>query len=281
MLTRSFCHLPTIGLKTEVRLWEAGLRDWSDFADRAGEALPAHRLPALQEAVAESERRLAENDVEFFARKLPASELWRLFPSCRDSVAYVDIETTGVGRGQDHITAIALYDGRTARTYVHGRNLADFARDILDYKLLVTFNGRCFDVPFIERELGVTLTQAHVDLRFLLKALGHRGGLKKVEKEFGLGRDDLDGVNGYFAVLLWKEFRSTGDERALETLLAYNVLDVLSLETLLVHAYNESLARTPFAGQGLEVPLPEAVPANPHAPCLEIVDRLRQRHRLF
>lgn len=43
---------------------------------------------------------------------------------------------------------------------------------------------------------------------------------------------------GFFAVLLWQEFQQTGNIKALETLLVYNIEDVVNLETLMVLAYN-------------------------------------------
>jgi hypothetical protein len=43
-------------------------------------------------------------------------------------------------------------------------------------------------------------------------------------------------------VLLWEEYRKSRNERALETLLAYNVQDTMNLETLLIYAFNRKLA---------------------------------------
>jgi len=43
--------------------------------------------------------------------------------------------------------------------------------------------------------------------------------LKFCEKALGLDRGDLDGVDGYFAVLLWRDYQKKHNEKALETLL--------------------------------------------------------------
>jgi len=56
-------------------------------------------------------------------------------------------------------------------------------------------------------------------LRYVLKSLGYSGGLKSCEKALGLDRGDLDGVDGYFAVLLWRDYQKKHNEKALETLL--------------------------------------------------------------
>ena len=77
------------------------------------------------------------------------------------------------------ITTVALYDGAVIRTYVRGENLDKFPAGVAQYDLLVTFNGRCFDVPFCEAQFpGLRLDQTHIDLRYVLRSLGYRGGLK-------------------------------------------------------------------------------------------------------
>jgi uncharacterized protein YprB with RNaseH-like and TPR domain len=200
-----------------------------------------------------------------------------MFADFQHSVAYVDIETTGLGGPGDYITTIALYDGESVFTYVHGDNLNDFRDDLYKYKLLVTYNGKGFDIPFIRSYLGIPVNHAHIDLRFVLASLGYRGGLKGCEKQFGLDREELEGVDGFFAVLLWWDFQRHGNDKALQTLLAYNVLDVINLETLMVRAYNLKLSGTPFEETRR---LPESQPAgNPFVADMETVERLRGGYR--
>lgn len=240
MLESCFCHLPGVGPAFCRKLEEAGINTWAEALARP---LPcgAARQKELRGLVALSAERLAAGDARWFSARLKAAEQWRLFPHFQDGAAYVDIETTGLHQ-DDCITSIALYDGARVRVYVRGRNLEDFADDILAYRLLVTWNGRSFDAPLLRRTLRIPLDDpaaghlAHLDLLPVFRALGLRGGLKKVERALGVGRHELDGVDGFTAVLLWREFERTGDERALETLLAYNAADVLSLEFLARYA---------------------------------------------
>lgn len=119
MLRRTFCHVPGVGIKAEQRLWADGVVSWDAIA-RNDLALAAARRAKLSRHLEESQRQLAAHNAAFFAETMPASEHWRLYPEFRDSVAYVDIETTGLGGPGDHITTIALYDGRSIRHYVHG-----------------------------------------------------------------------------------------------------------------------------------------------------------------
>jgi uncharacterized protein YprB with RNaseH-like and TPR domain len=183
----------------------------------------------------------------------------------------VDIETTGLGPYAS-ITTAALYDGTRLRTYVQGQNLDQFAHDIAAYAVVVTFNGKSFDVPILERSLPVTMPRAHIDLLHVLRGLGLKGGLKNVEKALGLQRPGMAEVDGSTAVLLWNEYRHRQNPKALETLLAYNSYDVINLHTLVVHAHNANVKRTPF-GPRHQLPTPVA-PAVPFAHDPDLIARL-------
>ena len=108
------------------------------------------------------------------------------------------------------------------------------------------------------------LNHSHIDLRYVLRSLGYSGGLKGCEHQLGLDRGDLEGVDGFFAVLLWNEFQRSGDKRVLETLLAYNIEDAINLEMLMVMAYNLKLKETPFeVTHELELPVRPEIPFKP------------------
>lgn len=277
MIRNTFCHVPGIGLHTEEKLWDAGILSWDDVLSPGSPAgsLKPGRLRSLAYHLARSDSCLAAGDCRYFDDLLPSHQAWRFFPDFRSSVAYLDIETTGMGNDADHITTIALYDGRSIRCYIHGQNLEQFEEDIRSYSLVVTYNGKTFDLPFIRRDRRIPMDQAHIDLRYVLKSLGYRGGLKGCERQLGIHRDDLDGVDGLFAVWLWEDFARNGSEYALETLLAYNVMDVVTLETLMVIAYNEKLRSTPFEStHRLPEPDRPELPYQAHRPT---IDRIRDR----
>jgi uncharacterized protein YprB with RNaseH-like and TPR domain len=273
MLENTFCHVPGIGYKTEQRLWQSGILSWRDALSSQAPLLSESRSASLRRAIRRSVDHLDNSDARHFANSLPSREHWRMFPQFRDSVAYLDIETTGLGGPSDYVTTIALYDGEAVHTYVRGQNLEAFATDITDYRLIVTYNGKCFDVPFVLNDLGVALDQAHIDLRYVLASLGYRGGLKGCERQLGIDRGDLADVDGYFAVQLWRDYEHSGDQRSLETLLAYNVLDVINLERLMVLAYNLKLYGTPFEQSHLLAEPPQRM--NPFRADLETIYRLK------
>ncbi|MFQ5735668.1 MAG: ribonuclease H-like domain-containing protein [Thermodesulfobacteriota bacterium] len=274
MLKNTFCHIPGIGINSERRLWGRGVRSWEGSFDTTLEPGCRTSRESFRGYVRESIGRLEESDSAYFARLLPSREQWRLFPEFRDSTAYLDIETNGFMGPRGYITAISVYDGETVRTYVRGRNLDDFKEDIKRYKVVVTYNGKCFDLPFIESHMGVDMRRlAHIDLRFILRDLGFKGGLKGCEKVLGIDRGELDGVDGYTAVLLWKDFRWHNNEKALETLLAYNILDVVNLEPLAVIAYNMKLDGTPFS-ESHRISMPAGPGPLPFKPDVRTVERI-------
>jgi uncharacterized protein YprB with RNaseH-like and TPR domain len=276
LIKKTFCHIPGVSVRFEHILWEMGVHSWDCFLDSAEIPVSAGRLRDITHYLHKSMKHVDYPDPGFFAKSLPSRHHWRLFAAFRHSTAYLDIETTGLGGPEDHITTIALYDGRSLLHYVYGENLEDFGNDVQRYDLLVTYNGKCFDVPFIRRSLGIAMPQAHIDLMHVLRGLGITGGLKGCEKKLGIDRNELDGVDGYFAVLLWKEYLQTGSRAALETLLAYNIEDVVNLETLMVMAYNMNLDATPFSDE-LRLPLPQR-PRVPFAADVGTIQRIKKSH---
>lgn len=274
MLTHTFSHIPGIGQATEKRLWEAGITSWSQWQDKPPVRLQNSSLKEAAQLLQLSAQAISD-DPAFFTSHLAANEQWRIFPHYRQSTAYIDIETTGLADDAD-LTTIALYDGHEVKYYVNGRNLDQFLDDIYQYKVLISYNGKAFDIPFLERYFRIELNHAQIDLRYVLARLGFKGGLKGCEKMLGISRGGLDGVDGYFAVLLWQEYEKYSDEKALETLLAYNIEDTVNLETLMVEAYNLNVASTPF-GSELMIPQPDP-PFLPFHADINCVERVRKRY---
>jgi len=180
--------------------------------------------------------------------------MWRLYGELRGKTAFVDIETTGLYAGPNAITMIGLFDGLETRVFVQGINLDEFNDEIKKYQLIVTFNGKRFDVPFIRYVLGdLPNGQAHLDLMYPLRRLGYRGGLKSIEAQLGIGREGiLRQVDGFMAILLWREYKR-GNKAALKTLVRYNLEDVVNLQYLSDKVYNMSVAKLPIQVD----PLPE------------------------
>src|SRR5690349_15023973 len=167
MLKNTFCHIPGISPLAEQRLWSAGIDCWDAALKAEPLVLPRRSGTAFSEHLRDSLTHLEQSNPHHFAGALKANQHWRLFPEFRHTIAYLDIETTGLGYS-DAITTIVIYDGQRLRHYVQGDNLNDFKRDIQEYAMVVTYNGKSFDVPFIERFFRIKMNHAHIDLMYVL-----------------------------------------------------------------------------------------------------------------
>lgn len=278
MLKHTFCHIPKISLKGETKLWQDGIGHWQDIDSPQTRHLSLIMKEKLTHYINVSIEEYQNNRLPYFFSLIPKAQHWRAFRDFRHSVAYVDIETSGLYSDQAYITTISLYDGNQIKTYVRGDNLQDFTKDIFHYQLIVTYNGKCFDIPFIENYFRIKVDIPHIDLRYVLHNLGFKGGLKGCEKQLGIDREELEGVDGYFAVLLWQDYIATHNAKALDTLLAYNIADVVNLEKLMITAYNLNLKQTPFYDD-LKIPEPTP-PHSPYQADMETIIKIKTKHYL-
>ena len=247
MLKHTFCHLKGVGRSAEEKLWSHGIMTWDDYMRCKGAGMFSMRKNEdVLEQLQESKGALERGDSGFFLPRLPVTDRVRVFTDFRDRIGYLDIETTGLS-SSDEITTIAFYDGRQVRTYVNGQDLTQFPRDVSSCGLLVTFNGDRFDLPFLRLAFGERFDMPHLDLMPVLKAYGCHGGLKACERILGIRRQVPAEIDGREAVRLWNRYMKEEDEFALSLLLAYNAQDVLSLELLLIEAYNIQVRSLPWA----------------------------------
>ena len=139
---------------------------------------------------------------------------------------------------------LGAWDGTTYYSFVKGYNMdKEIIKQLFsNYRLFITFNGSSFDIPIIKRYFGEILPDGfiHVDLRHVFGRLGLSGGLKSIETVLGVSRnEEIQGMCGAEAALLWHEFLLTGDEEMIELLLQYNEADCRNLEPLAEYAVKE------------------------------------------
>jgi len=237
MLRRTFVHLPGVGPNAERRLWHAGIKTWEDFADAKDLRLKPEVRDRLAEHLCLSAQRLDKRDARFFRDCLPRDSWWRAYPDFVREAVYLDIETTGMG-GWAETTVVGLLRQGRMQVFIKDENLVELPAALADCKLLITFYGSAFDLPFLRRRFADLACNAlHLDLCFLLRRLGLRGGLKAVEQRLGIERSEATrGLSSYDAVRLWREWER-GSKEALALLLEYNREDVSNLVPLAKTAY--------------------------------------------
>lgn len=162
--------------------------------------------------------------------------------------AYLDIETDREG----NISVIGISIGRQGFKQFVGKNITSHKVEncLRQARTIVTFNGDSFDIPQIKKHLNLDLTATHrsYDLFKVKKLLNIKGGLKELEKMYGIERK-TEGVNGFKAIQLWEIYTRHGRKDALELLLQYNKEDVLNLipleekfnELIKEHIYDQEL----------------------------------------
>lgn len=239
MLRHTFLHVPGLGHTTEQKLWSKGIHTWGDAANLIGgspdglDGIVRKLKPYLPKTL----RAFEERDASCFARLARLGESWRMFSEFRDECVYVDIETTGLSSDDDDITVVGTYNGKKFKAFVKGINLGDLAGELRKYPVAVTFNGSCFDLPFLRKRFAASLPPAHIDLRSTTHKLGYSGGLKKIEPKFGIKRPkQISSMDGFEAVILWRQY-CKGDKAALEKLIEYNAADVTNLKQIMEQCY--------------------------------------------
>ncbi len=144
--------------------------------------------------------------------------------------AFLDIETSW----ERTITIIGIYRSGEGTTQLIAPeiNRAGLLQVMEGVKQIFTYNGSGFDLPVIERWLGVKLSglAPHRDLMHDCRKRKLVGGLKGVERTLGIHRD-TEGVDGLQAMKLWAAYQQ-GDNEALDLLLRYNKEDCVNLEIL-------------------------------------------------
>ncbi len=239
MIVHTFQMLPSVGKKKESALWESGIRDWDDFLSSES-ALGIRQKDRCDAIVMQASELLDDGEASLLGDMVPRGEHWRMYDRFKDDAAYLDIETDGLSRDA-LVTVVTVHRKRGTTTLTEGIDLdAGTLSEALDgAKMLVTFNGSCFDVPVLRNSFPeVDLDLPHYDLRFAARKVGHRGGLKPLEIEMGIARpDEIDGVDGAMAVRLWHQWQRHGDRDALDILAEYNRADTVNLECIAGRIY--------------------------------------------
>ncbi len=236
MIESTFQILPSVGGTKEKKIWDSGIRKWNEFISCEDiPSIPKKNKERFDSILNYAYELLNEYDCRGLAGMLKGNEHWRLFNRFSKSVAYLDIETDGLDR-DSLVTVVTVHKNNETTTLVEGFDLNSetLSEAIGDASMFVTYNGSCFDIPVLRCSFpDVDLDLPHYDLRFACRKVGFKGGLKSIEKEIGICRDDdIIEIDGFEAVRLWKRWERNSDRKSLETLVEYNRADTVNLEKL-------------------------------------------------
>jgi uncharacterized protein len=260
-------------------LHEDALERQLEYLRRLGErprALPAQRVPGSIERYVEGE--VCRNDCgEYFLAQqtLPSGRPYGKFriddvasadfsplslflpgigATPLASTVFLDTETTGLAGGTGtcaFLIGIGAVEGSSFR--VRQFFLRDFTEEkaalqalaeaLEPYQLLVTFNGKTFDVPLLEARYTLAHLEsplarlAHLDLlrpaRRLWKLRLESCDLKNLERQL-LGIERRGDVPGSEIPQIYFDYLRTGSAKGLEAIFFHNALDIVTLAALTV-----------------------------------------------
>jgi uncharacterized protein YprB with RNaseH-like and TPR domain len=166
--------------------------------------------------------------------------------------AFLDTETTGLAGGSGTVAflvgvGVISSGGFDLKQYFlrepaeEASMLAALANDLARFDVLVTYNGKSFDVPLLETRFTMNRRKApftrlkHVDLLYGARRLWRLKlescRLQELEKRI-LGHERVGDVGGGFIPNLYFDYLRNGDAAPLEPVLFHNAIDILSLACL-------------------------------------------------
>ena len=182
------------------------------------------------------------------------------FPGMKPCI--LDIEATGLDPAKCKVclAAFLIQTGSGVRVtqflaenHYEENKVLDAMMDFLsaeqiDY--LITFNGRAYDVPFINRRLELNYSEHRLSLfnfdlyRFLRKGTDLRDRVQSMsqmslEDHYGIFSDRKDTITGRESVSLFNQYSLTGNSSVEKIILTHNREDVLQLHRLMYLAMDE------------------------------------------
>ena len=166
--------------------------------------------------------------------------------------AFLDTETTGLAGGSGTLAFLVGVGVISARGFdlkqyfvrepaEEASMLASLSNDLAEFDVLVTYNGKSFDVPLLETRYNMNRGKApftrlkHVDLLYGARRLWRLKlescRLQELEKRI-LGHERVGDVGGAFIPNLYFDYLRNGDAAPLEPILFHNAIDILSLACL-------------------------------------------------
>ena len=234
MIKNSFIFLEKVGKRKERNIWKQ-VKDWNEFLEiECVKGIAKGKKSYYDRKIEEAKKALLSENSVYFVGKLPKVEMWRLYNYFKEECGYLDIEVDSYGK----VILVGISDYYNSNFFVKEVNLdrKSIEKELLKFKVLITFNGSSFDLPKLKKQFGVEIKVPHIDLKPLCVNLGLKGGLKEVEKELNLRRPRHLKGN---PVSLWKAFHASGDKEYLDLLIEYNREDIENLKGVIERVYRQ------------------------------------------
>lgn len=175
----------------------------------------------------------------------PGRELKKFLNANPESIVFLDIETMGLFNAPLFLIGLLYFNGKSfvidqlfARDYSEEANLLHyFSQFIPRFSVLVTFNGKSFDVPFIIDRMtyhGKVLQakQIHIDIlhhsRRRWRGRVTNCKLQTLESEI-FGRRRVADIPSALVPEVYRDFVRTGNTQLLVDVFHHNALDLITL----------------------------------------------------
>lgn len=246
-LLGSLCFLEGIREITETKLKQKGYKMLKDliscprFSERAGKVYEILNRAKIEEIISLCDFRFSKSDLIYIL----LSALFEL-----KDFLFLDIETLGLFSGNIiFLVGLAKVDSASIQIFQYLARfpeeepalLEELIQEMNKSRVLVSYNGKCFDLPFIEHRaffcnLSLIRPLLHLDLlhfaRRNFKSLINRFKLTDIETELIKKERFLD-VPSEYVPLLYKGYLATGEEAYLIPILIHNRNDLITLVELL------------------------------------------------
>lgn len=239
LLTRNLRLLQGIGPVTEREMREQGIDNINQLS---GEVRWQYEVEIVSECILKGKIK------ELRRRGACDYELLSFFK--KDDLVFLDIESTGLWANQPLFLVGILYkDGGKLKLQQYlARNLqeekpllADLYKKLRNFKVMVTYNGKKFDAPYIEGrwvEHRFFYRLKHYQIDLLYHARRHFKGkfpncrLITLE-EYLLNFKREGDIPGYLIPQTYYKFVKSGDPALIKDIIRHNALDLVSLARVL------------------------------------------------
>lgn len=166
-----------------------------------------------------------------------------------EEIIFLDLETTGLSMtpvfliGTMECNADGLnFKQYFARDYSEEASIVSaFAQKLENTRMIVTFNGKCFDMPFLVNRanmngIELTVPEFHLDLLYESRRIYKRDlpncRLQTLE-QMVCGRSREDDIPGSEIPKAYNDFVRTGDACKIARILTHNLHDLLTMADLM------------------------------------------------